>query len=100
VLKRAGDEAPEELRAVEVAEIKVASPCIGVCRIDPLTKLCEGCFRTGEEIGLWRDADDSWRRSLLERIARRRAETESGTASLGKTPPNRLIGPDGSISRK
>lgn len=92
MLKRAGDEAPEELRAVEVTEIPVASPCVGVCRLDPLTKLCQGCFRTGEEIGLWRDADDRWRRSLLERIARRRAETGSAH--------NRLIGPDGSISRK
>ena len=87
VLKRAGDEAPEELRAVEVTEITVASPCVGVCRLDPLTKLCQGCFRTAEEIGLWRDADDRWRRSLLERIARRRAVTGSGTASLRKTSP-------------
>lgn len=86
-LKRAGDQVPEELRAVDVTETPIASPCVGVCRLDPLTKLCQGCFRTAEEIGLWRDADDRWRRSLLERIARRRAVTGSGTASLRKTSP-------------
>lgn len=87
MLKRAGDEAPEEVRAADVTEVPVASPCIGVCRLDPLTKLCQGCFRTGEEISLWRDADDNWRRSLLERIAKRRAKTGCGTTPTQRPCP-------------
>lgn len=31
----------------------VASPCVGVCKIDPGTGYCLGCARTGEEIAWW-----------------------------------------------
>lgn len=31
----------------------VRSPCIAVCRIDPATGWCEGCYRTISEIGGW-----------------------------------------------
>ncbi len=33
----------------------VASPCVGVCKIDPGTGFCLGCARTADEIGWWRD---------------------------------------------
>ncbi|WCL48951.1 DUF1289 domain-containing protein [Leptospira sp. GIMC2001] len=33
--------------------MKVSSPCTKVCFIDPSTGLCEGCYRSLEEIGLW-----------------------------------------------
>lgn len=39
----------------------LASPCIGVCRIDGATGLCEGCARTLEEIGAWRQFDEAAR---------------------------------------
>lgn len=32
----------------------VASPCISVCSVDPVTKMCIGCLRTLKEIGSWR----------------------------------------------
>lgn len=31
----------------------VPSPCIGVCWLNEETGLCEGCFRSGEEIRDW-----------------------------------------------
>ncbi len=33
----------------------VQSPCIGVCAIDDATDLCQGCFRTLDEIQDWWD---------------------------------------------
>ena len=30
-----------------------SSPCIRLCVLDPVTGLCEGCGRTGAEIGAW-----------------------------------------------
>lgn len=33
--------------------VAVASPCVGVCKIDPATGLCLGCARTGDEIASW-----------------------------------------------
>ena len=29
------------------------SPCIQVCKLHPTLKLCVGCFRTIDEIGMW-----------------------------------------------
>ncbi len=30
-----------------------SSPCIRLCVLDPATGLCQGCGRTGAEIGAW-----------------------------------------------
>jgi uncharacterized protein len=55
---------------------RVASPCIGICRIDPQTRLCEGCLRTLDEIAAWGTLDDDARRDVWRAIRRRAAGTE------------------------
>jgi predicted Fe-S protein YdhL (DUF1289 family) len=52
---------PAQLRLLKHAERVLqsegdgipASPCISVCRMSEDTKLCEGCFRTIDEITEW-----------------------------------------------
>jgi hypothetical protein len=39
----------------------VPSPCVGVCRMSPATGLCEGCWRSLDEIAAWSRADDAQR---------------------------------------
>jgi predicted Fe-S protein YdhL (DUF1289 family) len=52
-------------RAATIAlEDFVPSPCISVCRMDAVTGLCEGCFRTLDEIAAWGMASDDDRRAL------------------------------------
>ena len=34
---------------------KVISPCISICKTDPVTGYCYGCARTNEEKKLWKD---------------------------------------------
>jgi predicted Fe-S protein YdhL (DUF1289 family) len=58
-------------------EAGVASPCIGVCRIDAGTGLCEGCLRTLDEIAAWGVLDDDARRDVWAAI-RRRASGRDG----------------------
>jgi uncharacterized protein len=53
--------------------LPIPSPCVGVCELDPVTGLCRGCLRNGEEIAAWRDAGDTERRDVLNRIGARRA---------------------------
>ena len=36
-------------------ENKIISPCISICRTDPVTGYCYGCARTTEEKKLWKD---------------------------------------------
>jgi predicted Fe-S protein YdhL (DUF1289 family) len=52
----------------------VASPCVSVCRMNAATGLCEGCWRTLEEIAAWSRLSDDEKRAVLARVAARRSE--------------------------
>ena len=45
---------------------KLESPCISVCRISRETGFCEGCFRTRDEIGKWRDLSFQQQKNLMD----------------------------------
>jgi hypothetical protein len=51
----------------------VPSPCINVCKMSPVTGLCEGCLRTIDEIIAWSRADDDYKRAVWAEIRRREA---------------------------
>jgi predicted Fe-S protein YdhL (DUF1289 family) len=50
-----------------------ASPCLGICLMDPVTRQCRGCLRTVEEIACWYEASTAEKRALLETLSVRRA---------------------------
>ncbi|HWU33864.1 MAG TPA: DUF1289 domain-containing protein [Methylovorus sp.] len=52
----------------------VSSPCIGVCAMNEETGLCEGCFRTIDEIREWWDMSSQQRHEVKERLAQRQIE--------------------------
>jgi hypothetical protein len=52
------------------------TPCIGVCQIDKQTKLCVGCYRTLQEIGVWRRMPDEERDKVMADLPRRKEEFE------------------------
>ena len=54
----------------------VPSPCISVCRMNPLTDWCDGCFRTIDEIRQWSGADDPAKRALWVQIEQRAAASQ------------------------
>lgn len=49
----------------------VPSPCISVCRMDAATDLCEGCFRTLDEIAAWGRMTEEEKRDVWALVARR-----------------------------
>ena len=49
----------------------VPSPCLSICRMDAASGLCEGCFRTLDEIAGWGMLDDAGKRAIWERVTRR-----------------------------
>lgn len=63
-----------------MSEQEPASPCIGVCALDYLD-VCQGCFRTGNEITEWFMADDDRKREILAASAERMREAQ--TIKLG-----------------
>jgi predicted Fe-S protein YdhL (DUF1289 family) len=51
---------------------EVASPCTSVCRMTPDTGLCEGCFRTLDEIAAWSAMANAEKRAVLAKLPARR----------------------------
>lgn len=51
----------------------VASPCTGVCALDPETGWCAGCMRTIDEITGWAGLDDRGRLAICKRLPARRS---------------------------
>ena len=52
---------------------KLISPCISICKTDPVTGFCYGCARTDEEKKLWKEesTNDDWKSKNLEMITSR-----------------------------
>ena len=52
---------------------KVISPCISICRTDPITGYCYGCARTNEEKKFWKDENtkNQWKEKNLQLIISR-----------------------------
>ncbi|MDA8763979.1 DUF1289 domain-containing protein [Candidatus Pelagibacter bacterium] len=52
---------------------KVISPCISICRTDPVTGYCYGCARTNDEKKIWKNEDtqDQWKEKNLKIILTR-----------------------------
>ena len=52
---------------------KVISPCINICRTDPVTGYCYGCARTNKEKKLWKEekTDEKWKQENLHLITSR-----------------------------
>ena len=59
------------------AAAEVASPCIGVCALEPRSGWCEGCLRTIDEIAAWGALDNRARREIWKRLPARRAAREA-----------------------
>tara|TARA_B100000902_G_scaffold332805_1_gene330956 strand:- start:1664 stop:1933 length:270 start_codon:yes stop_codon:yes gene_type:complete len=52
---------------------KIVSPCISICKTDPITGYCYGCARTDQEKKLWKDenTNNDWKSKNLETIISR-----------------------------
>jgi len=51
----------------------IISPCISICRTDPVTGYCYGCGRSNEEKKIWKDENtsDDWKKNNIEDIQKR-----------------------------
>ena len=48
----------------------IVSPCISICKTDPVTGLCYGCARTNKEKKIWKDenTENDWKLNNLKEI--------------------------------
>ena len=51
----------------------IVSPCISICKTDPVTGYCYGCGRSDEDKKIWKDpkTSDDWKKDNLKLIQKR-----------------------------
>jgi len=51
----------------------IISPCISICKIDPITGYCYGCARTNEDKRKWKldETTDKWKKQNILDIQKR-----------------------------
>jgi len=51
----------------------VVSPCISICKTDPLTGFCYGCGRSNYDKKMWKNenTDDEWKKNNIIEIQKR-----------------------------
>ncbi len=57
----------------KAASHQVASPCVSICNINDDSGLCEGCFRTLDEIVAWSQLDNKAKLDIWQHITQRAA---------------------------
>lgn len=58
----------------ENTQLEIKSPCIGVCAMDDLSGLCQGCYRTIGEIKAWWDMNQGEQKDLLTALEERQLQ--------------------------
>ena len=54
------------------SQCPVPSPCIGTCRMNERSGLCEGCLRNLDEIAAWSQASNPHKLAIMAQIVKRR----------------------------
>ena len=51
----------------------IVSPCISICKTDPVTGYCYGCARSESEKKFWKDpkTSDEWKKNNVEELKKR-----------------------------
>jgi predicted Fe-S protein YdhL (DUF1289 family) len=62
----------------------VSTPCVNVCVLDPLSAVCIGCGRTGEEITAWATMSEPERIAVMAELDQRLTDGRSRTARGGR----------------
>ena len=52
---------------------KIASPCVSICKTDPISGYCYGCGRTDDEKLKWKDKSTTlnWKKDNLNELKKR-----------------------------
>ena len=56
-----------------MSDKNIISPCISVCKTDPVSGFCYGCARTDDEKKTWKDENttNEWKLSNIEELRSR-----------------------------
>ena len=69
--------------------LEIASPCISICKMNPATGYCLGCWRTRAEIKAWGACNSDERLDILARLRERRRA--AGVTNARDVRPGRRV---------
>jgi uncharacterized protein len=61
------------------------SPCVNICRMDPVSGLCEGCLRTLDEIAQWSTASESRKQAIWQQLRQRAKKLAAAPTDAGQS---------------
>ena len=66
---------------ITIMNKKIISPCISICKNDPITGFCFGCARSDEEKKIWKkiDTTDEWKKGEFIYLKKRMSQTQLKT---------------------
>lgn len=50
---------------------EIDSPCVEICVVHPVERICTGCYRTIDEITRWSKMDPAERTAIMEELPNR-----------------------------
>ena len=59
--------------------VNVLTPCLGICRINKESQLCEGCFRSPAEVAEWLFYSNEKKRLIMSELLVRGAAASKVT---------------------
>ena len=52
---------------------EIASPCVKICVVHPVERICTGCYRSIDEIGAWSQMSHEQRAAIMQDLPDRAA---------------------------
>ena len=52
---------------------EIESPCIKICVVHPVERICTGCYRSIDEIGVWSKMSPEVRAAIMQDLPKRAA---------------------------
>ena len=83
--------AKEKPLSDDQAAVKLPSPCISVCQMDPSDGVCLGCYRTRSEIASWRSMAEADQLKLLDVLRERCAAATGAKRRRPRRQVQRLV---------
>ena len=62
---------------------EIDSPCIKLCSIHPNERICVGCYRSIEEIGVWSKLSSESRLAIMEELPGRAHQVQKRRGGRG-----------------
>ena len=66
---------------------EIDSPCIKLCSIHPGERICIGCYRSIEEIGIWSQLSPEQRRKIMADLLDRAPRVQKRRGGRASRPP-------------